>query len=566
MAKSFKTGISVDGSVGIGTTSPDDELHVVGDVKFEVSDDGSSAQPEVTLHRESSSPADGDYLGQFKFSGKNDAGQTVNYAKVTGKISDATDTTEDGLIEIATVKAGSQNIGYRLTSTDLKLINGTGLEVDGNVGIGNTSPTQKLDVTGTVTATALAVTGEFTLPTADGSADQVLVTNGSGTVSWADQSGGGASVTVSDTAPGSPSEGDLWFESDTGKTFVYYNDGSSSQWVEVGAASAAASGNDGAVQFSSGGALSSDTTNFYWDDANNRLGIGTNSPSYTLDVNGTGRFTGTLNVEGIVTLSDEIKGGSGSAADPVFTFASDGDTGMYSAGTNALGFTTGGTSRLVIQSDGDLEATGNITLDGDLTGTSNTNFFVKNDSGEEILFQESSNQLFFKTNGTYRAYFNSSGHFLPYADNTYDIGNSGYRFDDIFATNGTIQTSDQRDKTSITDLDLGLNFINDLRPVSFIWNDRGGYTGTREHMGFIAQEVASTLGDQASDRAVWINSPAGSVSTVDGTEDFPDRQGIRYEELIAPLVKAIQELSALNTSQQTTIAALEGRIAALEAE
>ena len=71
----------------------------------------------------------------IKFSGKNDAGQTVNYAKVTGKISDATDTTEDGLIEIATVKAGSQNIGYRLTSTDLKLINGTGLEVDGNVGI-----------------------------------------------------------------------------------------------------------------------------------------------------------------------------------------------------------------------------------------------------------------------------------------------------------------------------------------------------------------------------------------------------------------------------------------------
>ena len=63
MAKSFKTGISVDGSVGIGTTSPDDELHVVGDVKFEVSDDGSSAQLEVTLHRESSSPADGDYLG-----------------------------------------------------------------------------------------------------------------------------------------------------------------------------------------------------------------------------------------------------------------------------------------------------------------------------------------------------------------------------------------------------------------------------------------------------------------------------------------------------------------------
>ena len=132
--------------VGIGTTSPDDKLHVVGDVTIEVSDDGSAAQPEVTLHRGSSSPADGDYLGQVKFSGRNDNSQTVNYAKITGKISDASDTTEDGLIEIANIKAGSQSIGYRFTSTDLKLINDRGLQVDGDVGIGTTAPDNKLHV------------------------------------------------------------------------------------------------------------------------------------------------------------------------------------------------------------------------------------------------------------------------------------------------------------------------------------------------------------------------------------------------------------------------------------
>lgn len=38
---------------------------------------------------------------------------------------------------------------------------------------------------------------------------------------------GGASVTVSDTAPLGPATGDLWYESDTGQTFVYYNSG----WV-----------------------------------------------------------------------------------------------------------------------------------------------------------------------------------------------------------------------------------------------------------------------------------------------------------------------------------------------
>jgi hypothetical protein len=45
--------------------------------------------------------------------------------------------------------------------------------------------------------------------------------------------GGSGSVTTSDTAPGSPSDGDLWWDSSTGKLYIYYDDGSSSQWVEV---------------------------------------------------------------------------------------------------------------------------------------------------------------------------------------------------------------------------------------------------------------------------------------------------------------------------------------------
>jgi hypothetical protein len=42
---------------------------------------------------------------------------------------------------------------------------------------------------------------------------------------------GGTSVTISDTPPGSPTVGNLWWESDTGNLYIFYNDGNSSQWV-----------------------------------------------------------------------------------------------------------------------------------------------------------------------------------------------------------------------------------------------------------------------------------------------------------------------------------------------
>ena len=48
----------------------------------------------------------------------------------------------------------------------------------------------------------------------------------------AGSSAGGASVTVSETAPSSPAEGDLWFDPSILKTFVYYNDGTANQWVQ----------------------------------------------------------------------------------------------------------------------------------------------------------------------------------------------------------------------------------------------------------------------------------------------------------------------------------------------
>jgi len=45
--------------------------------------------------------------------------------------------------------------------------------------------------------------------------------------------GGGGSVTTSNTAPGSPNDGDLWWNSENGILYVYYDDGDTQQWVEA---------------------------------------------------------------------------------------------------------------------------------------------------------------------------------------------------------------------------------------------------------------------------------------------------------------------------------------------
>ena len=90
---------------------------------------------------------------------------------------------------------------------------------------------------------------------------------------WVDVGGSSvANISIGSSPPTStPVNGDLWFDSDTAKTYIYYNDGTSSQWIEVGAVSAAASGADGAIQFASGGAFSSDASNLSYDTSTDTL-------------------------------------------------------------------------------------------------------------------------------------------------------------------------------------------------------------------------------------------------------------------------------------------------------
>jgi hypothetical protein len=91
-----------------------------------------------------------------------------------------------------------------------------------------------------------------------------------------------------------------------------------------------------------------DTTNLYWDDTNNRLGLGTTSPDALLTVSGVGAF------------------GDGATGFPSITNTGDLDTGFWFPLSNTIAASTGGVERIRIISTGEI-GIGTINPDALLT-------------------------------------------------------------------------------------------------------------------------------------------------------------------------------------------------------
>lgn len=109
---------------------------------------------------------------------------------------------------------------------------------------------------------------------------------------------------------------------------------------------------------------------------------------------------------------------------------------------------------------------------------------------------------------------------------------------------GTVQNrSDLRDKADVRDTVLGLDFITQLRPVDYRWDMREDYDNSmpdgskkrsRFHHGLIAQEVAKVIESTGQDFGGFQDHSIGGGSDV---------LSIGYDELIAPIIKAIQQIN-----------------------
>jgi hypothetical protein len=135
-----------------------------------------------------------------------------------------------------------------------------------------------------------------------------------------------------------------------------------------------------------------------------------------------------------------------------------------------------------------------------------------------------------------------------YRDNAIDLGYSGARFDDIYATNGTIQTSDENEKQDIqalTDAEQRVATACKGLIRRFRWQDSVAEKDdnsdsdetARYHFGVIAQDLQDAFtaeGLDASDYGMFISS---TWEDGDGVEQT--RLGVRYNELLAFIITTI---------------------------
>lgn len=174
-----------------------------------------------------------------------------------------------------------------------------------------------------------------------------------------------------------------------------------------------------------------------------------------------------------------------------------------------------------------LEVDGNAVFNGD----------VIIGLGESVRFEDAATMIYKKTDATDWLMFRNfsadkmalgSGSFIPAANRGLDLGASTYRWDTGYIYN-LIQGSDARDKRIHRDAP-GLEFIKKLHPVIYNWTNVDEERASHAHYGLVAQEVAEVL-------------TPGEDGMVSFDEDGV-ANGLAYAQFIAPLIAAVQELSA----------------------
>ena len=324
-------------------------------------DADASLGPLIVFDRESSSPADGDLVGRLILQGKNDAGEDTTYARIHAGIVDASDGTEDGLLQLASMLAGTVVSRMEMNATETVFNDGSKdldfrVESDGNANmlfvdagnnrvlIGTNTPvtaftTAAFQVSGTSNAPSTMSIGRFS----DNANAPVL-----NFIKSRNASVGGNTIVAS-----GDNLGLILFNGNDGV------DSATSAAKILGEVDGTPGSNDmpGRLVFSTTPDGSSSTSEVMRIDSSGNVGIGTSSPDALLHISSAGSTV--LNVEATGSNDSRVRITAANTNISYIEFADpdDADTGeiRYVHSTNNMQFRVNGNAEAMrIDSSGNV--------------------------------------------------------------------------------------------------------------------------------------------------------------------------------------------------------------------
>ena len=436
-------------------------------------DDDANGGPLLDLTRDSASPADNDAMGSIRFRSDDDGGNETQFVDITGYAPDVSDGSEDGQLQIRTIVGGTLRNRLDLASGET-VFKEDSVDLDFRV-------------------------------ESNSNVNMLVVDAGNNRV------GIGTNAPSSALHVDSSDDGPIFDSGGTGNTnhALLVRDSGNNQLLRV--------------------------------DNNGKVGIGTTSPATALDVDG-GANSDQATFSGTASRGLKISTFSVGAADEGVDFDA-----QASGTTQALTFSTGGTERVRVDGSGNLfigktsSASGTVGFEynnaGQLAVTRSGDtvaLFNRTSDNGNIIDLRKDNTLIGEIgsdNGVCFIQSAGGGNLAgigfsrtavaveprkndAFSDNEVDVGSSTNRFDDVHATNGTIQTSDQNDKQDIASATTKeLNVAKKLSALfkTFRWKDKVAEKGdkARTHSGIIAQEIQSAFsaeGLDASDYGLFISN------------------------------------------------------------
>lgn len=276
--------------------------------------------------------------------------------------------------------------------------------------------------------------------------------------------------------------------------------------------------------------------NVYWNPVNGRMGVGTATPNEKLEVIGNVRTSGTFSVYDTTNVINR------------FNINSNGNTTIGDATNISEPLTVRGN----IESQGPSQVFGlddktvltpNGLNSAYTLGISTIVFGGVEFSDSASLWSE--NKVVIATDGVDRITVWQSGdtsingYLLPQTTDTYSIGSSAFKWTEIWATNGTIQTSDAREKTEVinfteNELKAARELSKEIGTYKFLSDIQKNGSGAKTHIGMTVQRAIEIM--QLNN----LNPFDYSFICYDKW-DGGDTYGFRYDELIAFIARGFEE-------------------------